>query len=150
DGDHPERLDGAMVNVNFFDILEVKPSIGRSFIDDDERPGAPRVAILSDGSWRRRFGGASDIPGRAGLLHGGAATIVGIMPPGVAYPERTEIWVSPHWRVPDDPLLGPTQDPSAERTHGYIFVVGRLKPGVSMAAAQADMDAVALALGRDY
>ena len=72
------------------------------------------------------------------------------MPPEVAYPERAEVWVPPHWRVPDDPLLGPAQDPSTERTHSYFFVVGRLKPGVSMAAAQADMDAVALGLERDF
>jgi putative ABC transport system permease protein len=150
DGDHPERLDGAMVNANFFEVLEVKPAIGRSFIDADEGPGAARVAILSDGSWRRRFGGTSDVLGRTVHLNGEAATIVGIMPPAVAYPERTEIWVPPHFRVPDDPLLGPNGDPSTERTHGYMFVIGRLKRGISMAAAQSNMDAVALGLERDY
>ena len=52
----PERLDGAMVNANFFDVLEVKPAIGRGFVAADEQPGAPRVAVLTDGLWRRRFG----------------------------------------------------------------------------------------------
>jgi len=150
DGDHPERLDGAMVNVNFFDVLEVAPAIGRSFGEADERPGAPRVAVLSDGSWRMRFAGRSDVIGRTVHFNGEATTIIGVMPPEVAYPERAEVWVPPHWRVPDDPLLGPAQDPSTERTHSYFFVVGRLKPGVSMAAAQADMDAVALGLERDF
>jgi len=150
DGDHPERLDGTMVNVNFFDVLEVAPAIGRSFGEADERPGAPRVAILSDGAWRTRFGGRSDVIGRTVHFNGEATTIIGVMPPEVAYPERAEVWVPPHWRVPDDPLLGPAQDPSTERTHSYFFVVGRLKPGVSMAAAQADMDAVALGLERDF
>src|SRR5438105_3870440 len=150
DGEHPERLDGAMVNVNFFDVLEVAPAIGRSFAEAGERPGAPRAAILSDGSWRRRFAGRSDVIGRTVHFNGEATTIIGVMPPEVAYPERAEVWVPPHWRVPDDPLLGPAQDPSTERTHSYFFVVGRLKPGVSMAAAQADMDAVALGLERDF
>src|SRR5438094_9236381 len=150
DGDHPERLDGAMVNVNFFDVLEVAPAIGRSFGEADERPGAPLVAVLSHGSWRMRFAGRSDVIGRTVHFNGEATTIIGVMPPEVAYPERAEVWVPPHWRVPDDPLLGPAQDPSTERTHSYFFVVGRLKPGVSMAAAQADMDAVALGLERDF
>jgi putative ABC transport system permease protein len=150
DGDYPERLDGTMVNVNFFDVFEMKPAIGRSFTDADERPGAARVAILSDGSWRRRFGARADAVGRTVHLNGEPTTIVGVMPPGIAYPEKTEIWVPPHFHVPDDPLLGATQDPSTERTHGYMFVIGRLKRGVSMAAAQSDMDAVALGLERDY
>lgn len=148
--DLPERVDGAMVNVNFFDILGVKPAIGRAFAGADEQPGAPRVAILGDGLWRRRFGGRADAIGATARINDETTTIVGVMPPGIDYPDKAEAWVTPHWRVPDDPLLGPTADPSAERTHGYIFVVGRLKPGVTMERAQADMDAVALGLERDF
>ena len=146
----PERLDGAMVNANFFDVLEVKPAIGRGFVAADEQPGAPRVAVLTDGLWRRRFGARADVIGQDARLNNETTTIVGVMPPGIEYPDKAELWVSPHWRVPDDPLLGPTQDPSAERTHGYFLVVGRLKPGVTMQGAQADMDGVALGLERDY
>jgi putative ABC transport system permease protein len=148
--DRPERLDGAMVNANFFDVLEVKPAIGRGFSNDDERPGAARVAILSDGLWRRRFAGRSTIVGETIRVNDETTTIAGVMPPAIDYPDKAELWVLPHWRVPDDPLLGPTKDPSSQRTHGYIFVIARLKPGVSMAAAQADMDAVAVGLERDY
>ena len=148
--DRPERLDGAMVNTNFFDALEVKPAIGRGFLEADERPGAPRVGILSDGLWRRRFAARTTVVGETIRVNDETTTIVGVMPPGIDYPDKAEMWVAPHWRVPDDPLLGPTKDPSAQRTHGYIFVVARLKPGVSMTAAQADMDAVALRLEHDY
>ena len=72
------------------------------------------------------------------------------MPAAIDFPDKAQAWVAPHFSVPDDPQLGPSRDPSTERTHGYMFVVGRLKPGVSVAAAQADMDAVASALERDY
>jgi len=149
-GDHPERLDGAVVNANFFDVLEVKPSIGRGFVGTDEGPGAPRVAILSDGLWRRRFGARTAVIGETVRVNDEPATIVGVMPPGIDYPDKAELWIPPHWRVPDDPLLGPGKDPSAQRSHGYFLVVARLKPGVSIEAAQADMDAVALGLEREY
>lgn len=72
------------------------------------------------------------------------------MPPGIDYPEKAQAWVTPHWRVPDDPLVPVTEDPSAQRDHGYFQVIARLKPGVSFERAQADMDAVPLALERDY
>jgi len=149
-GDHPERVDGAVVNANFFDVLEVKPSIGRGFVGTDEGPGAPRVAILSDGLWRRRFGARTAVIGETVRVNDEPATIVGVMPPGIDYPDKAELWIPPHWRVPDDPLLGPGKDPSAQRSHGYFLVVARLKPGVSIEAAQADMDAVALGLEREY
>ena len=148
--DHPERVEGAMVNANFFDLLEVRPAVGRAFVAADEQPGAPRVAILSDGLWRRLFGGRPDVIGQTARLDDEPTTIVGVMPPGIDYPGKTALWITPHWRVPDDPLLGPAQDPSTERRHGYIRVVGRLKPGVSMEQAQADMDGVALALEHDF
>src|SRR5262245_65409984 len=77
-------------------------------------------------------------------------TIVGVAPPRIAYPDKAQLWIPPHWSVPDDPLLPPSQDPSADRSHGYFFVLGRLKPGVAFAAAAADMDAVAAGIERDY
>jgi putative ABC transport system permease protein len=149
-GDHPERLDGAMVNANFFNVLEVQPSIGRGFAPDDEGPGAARVAILSDGLWRRRFAGRASAVGETVRVNDEPTTIIGVMPPAVEYPDKAELWITPHWRVPDDTLLGPAKDPSAQRTHGYMFVVARLKAGVRIQAAQADMDAVGLGLEREY
>jgi predicted permease len=149
-GDRPERLTGAMVNANFFDILEVRAALGRTFRSSDETPGADRVAVISDALWRERFGGARDIVGRTVRFDAERYTIVGVMPPGIDYPGRAQVWVSPHWAVPDDPLLPPSQDPSADRSHGYFFALGRLKPAVTYAAAVADMDAVAVALAREY
>jgi putative ABC transport system permease protein len=149
-GDHPERLAGAMVSANYFDVLDVKPTLGRAFRQSDEGPGAPRVVVLADGLWRQRFGGRTDAIGRSILINEEPYTIVGVMPPGIDYPEKTQAWVPPHWRVPDDPGIPVTADPSAQRGHGYFQVLARLKPDVSFVRAQADMDAVALAMEHDY
>jgi predicted permease len=148
-GDRPESLSGAIVNANFFDVLDVKPVIGRGLTPGDEGQGAPRVAVLSDGIWRQRFGARGDIVGQTVRLNDEAHTIVGVMPAGIDYPGRSRIWVTPHWRVPDDPLL-PDVDPAPVRTRSYFSVLGRVQRGTTLAAAQADMDRVAASLARDF
>jgi predicted permease len=147
--DHPERIAGAIVNVNFFDVLEVQPALGRGFRAEDGERGAPRVALISDALWRDRFGARPDVLGTIARLNDEPHTIIGVMRRGVEYPDKSQVWIPPHWAVPDDPLA-PNDDPSADRNHGYFSVVARLKPGISFEAAQADMDAVALALEREY
>ena len=148
-GDAPERVPGAIVNTNFFQVLEVSAALGRTFQSADEQPGAPRVAVVSDRLWRSRLGANPAVVGQAIRVNGEAHTIVGVMPPGVDYPSKALIWIQPHWRVPDNPLA-PLTDPSGVRSHGYFSVVGRLKPHVTIAAAAVDMDAVAFSLERDY
>jgi putative ABC transport system permease protein len=148
--DRPDRIDGAMVTANFFDVLAVRPVLGRAFTPDDERPGAPRVAVVGDGFWRERLGGREDAIGRTLRINDEPTTIVGVMPAGVEYPDKASLWITPHWRVPDDPQLFPAADPSSERGHGYFLVVGRLRPGVTVDAARSDMDRVAASLEHDY
>src|SRR5262249_6512180 len=149
-GDTPERIAGAMVNANFFQVLEIQPAFGRTFQPGDEEHGGARVAILGDRLWRDRFGARPDILGSTIRINEELHTIVGVMAPGIDYPAKAQVWYPPHWRVPDDPLLSPAVDPTAQRGHGYFSVIGRLKPGVTFDAAVADMDAVALGLERDY
>jgi putative ABC transport system permease protein len=148
-GDRPERVGGAIVNANFFEVLGVAPALGRTFQPADEQPGAPRAAILSDALWRQHFGGRPQVIGQSVRLNDEPHTIVGVMPPGIDYPDKAGVWVPPHWRVPDDSLAA-GQDPSSQRSHGYIHVVGRLKPGVTERQARSDLDAVAASLERDY
>lgn len=147
--DHAERVGGASVSANYFDVIGVKPALGRGFVAADEQHGAPRVVILHDGFWRSRFAGRADAIGQTMRLDDETYTIVGVMAPGIEYPGG-QLWVTPHWRVPDDPQLAPGKDPSPERGHSYFSVVGRLKAGWSRASAAADMDAVARALEREY
>ncbi|MBW8867966.1 MAG: ABC transporter permease, partial [Acidobacteria bacterium] len=147
-GDRPERLGGAIVNANFFDVLGVKPALGRVFGPADEQRGS-RVVVLGDGLWRERFGADPSIVGRSIRLNSETYTIVGVMPPRVDYPDQARLWTPPHWRMPDDPLQ-PAEDPSPQRGHAYIFVVGRVKPGVTRGAADADLGAVAAQLAREF
>ena len=147
--EHPERVAGAIVNASFFDVLDIRAAVGRGFVAADGEPGAPRVAVLSDGFWRRRFGGRADAIGRTVRFNDELHTIVGVMPAGVDYPDKAGIWVTPHWRVPDDPLA-PSVDPSPQRSHGYFSVLARLQPGATIEGAQSDMDAVASTLEHDY
>ena len=147
-GDHPERRRAAMVNANFFDVLQIAPALGRTFTGEDEVHSAARVA--SDALWRERFGGRPDAIGQRVRFDDEPYTIVGVMPPGINYPGKAQIWIPPHWPVPDDPLLSASQDPSAQRNHGYFFVVARIKRDLTVKGAAADMDAVAASLERDY
>jgi putative ABC transport system permease protein len=147
--DRPESVAGAIVSTSFFDILGVKPAIGRPLAAADGAPGAPRVALIGDALWRQRFGGRPEIVGRTVRLNDEPHVIAGVMPPGIEYPDKARVWVPPHWRVPDDPLA-PGQDPSGQRTHAYFSVIARLRPGSTIASAQARMEAVAASLERDY
>ncbi len=148
-GDAPERVSGAMVNANFFQVLEVSAALGRTFQPSDEQSGATRVAVLSHRLWRDRFGANPGVLGASIRVNSEAHVIVGVMPPDIDYPSKALLWIPPHWRVPDDPLT-PLVDPTGQRSHGYFSVIGRLKPHVTFDAAVADMDAVALGLERDY
>jgi putative ABC transport system permease protein len=147
--DRPEMVEGAIVNVNFFDVLELKPAIGRGFSAADEQPGAARVAVIGDGLWRQRFGARPDAIGQSVRFNDEPYAIVGVMPPGIDYPDKARVWVAPHWRVPDDPLA-PGVDPARERDHGYFSVVARLQADRTISGAQSDMDSVAATLERDF
>jgi putative ABC transport system permease protein len=149
-GDRPERLSAAMVNANFFDVLQVRPALGRSFTPADEMHGADRVAVISDALWRERFGARGDIVGQRARFNDEPYTVVGVAPPQVDYPGRAQVWIPPHWSVPDDQQLPPGQDPSTDRSHGYFSVLGRLRNGITFEAARTDMNRVAGSLERDY
>jgi predicted permease len=133
------RVRGARVTANFFDVLRVRPALGRGFALGEDRPGAPRVVVLSHRLWQERFRGNPNAIGRQIVVNDVPRTIVGIMPRSFAYPtSRVELWL---------PL---TLDPA--RTHPATFNligIGRLKRGVSTQAARADLARV-LPQIRDY
>jgi putative ABC transport system permease protein len=139
-GDPPQNVEGARVSRDFFPMLGVKPALGRAFLPEDEVKGRDAVAILAHGLWRRAFGGDRSLVGRAILVNGLPRTVVGILPEGFRSPVRpqAELWV-PMWFQP----------PPEDWGSSYISAVGRLAPGVSLRAAQAEMDRVAAALAAD-
>ena len=139
-GGEPERLQGAMVTANFFDVMQTPPLVGRAFTAHHETPGQDGVVLLSHGLWQRRFGGARDVIGRTMVLSGRSYEIVGVTPSTLQYPEEVELWVP----------LAPSEDLRAARGSFWLPVIGRLKSGVSVEQAQAEMTRIAQALEEEY
>ncbi len=136
----PEQVEGSPVTANLFPLLGVSPILGRNFSTEEDRPGGPRVVLISYGLWQRRFGGERTIVGREVWLNGQKYQILGVMPRGITFPERSEIWV---------PLaLGPLE--LAARGNHYLRVFARLKPGVTLAQAKTEMAGLAAQLAREY
>jgi len=131
--DQPERLDGAFLTSNVFDMLGVQPVLGRTLVSGDDAPGAPGVLVLSYGVWQHRYGGDPSVIGRGLRVNGQPASVVGVMPPGFRFPLNEEAWTAA------------TLDPAARpRGRGQSFeVIGRLKPGVTLGVARQQMAAIA-------
>jgi putative ABC transport system permease protein len=135
----PERLQGALVSWNLFQILGAAPAIGSSFTPEQDKPGAHDVVIISDAMWRNRFGADRGVIGSAINLNGAPVTIIGVMPARFYFPSRT----AEFWR----PLA---IAPNAGRGGHFLGVVARLKPGVTVQQADADMKTIAEGLARQY
>ena len=134
-GDLPEKLNGIACTANLLPTLGVEPALGRSFTADEDKPGANRVVLLSWGLWQRRFGGNAAILNQTILLDKSPYTVIGTMPKWFAFPDATaQVWTPIYRYFPKErmSLLG---------EHDYSSV-GRLKPGVSLAQAQADLSAI--------
>jgi predicted permease len=133
-GGEAVRLQGARVTASLFRVLGVQPALGRPFREEDEQQGQDLQVILSDGLWVRYFGRDPAVVGRTIVLNSQPHRVVGVMPPEFHYPSRDfELWV---------PLAIPAEEIQARVPANYV-VVGRLRPGVGVAAAQAEMDAIA-------
>ena len=138
-GDDTERVRAAGVSPEFFPLLRTKPLSGRTFQTSDAQPDSEPATVLSYGLWQRRYGGAADVVGSKITLSGVTGTIVGIMPAGFNYPGDTELWTVYPLVVKGEP-----------RDNRYLKVIGRLKPGVPIAQAQAEMDTISQRLGQNY
>lgn len=137
----PERLTGAAVTGDYFQALGVQPALGRTFQLENEATGSDQVAVLSYGVWQKRFGGDPGIVNRSITLDGKTFVVLGVMPRDFSFPQSTEIWVP----IPFDSKPGLKQ-----RKAHFLRPIGRLKPGVTMAQAQADTDAIARRLEQAY
>jgi predicted permease len=129
----PQRVNACLCSQSVFPTLKLNPLLGRNFRPDEDRLGAPRVAVISYSLWQRRFGGSPAVIHQQIRLNGENAEIIGVMPRGFAFPYRTvDVWV---------PLLANITSESAQShdTH-FLFVVGRLRSGVSVTQARAEID----------
>src|SRR5688572_10082453 len=135
----PARLTVASATVGFLRALGVRPTVGRLFIDGEDRTGNdPRIALLSHAFWNSRFGADSNVVGKTVLLDNESFQVVGVLPPGRPWLNSAEVFT---------PFVRPAQ---MDRDSWELPVIGRLKPGVSLAAAQADMDRIAAQLSSTY
>ncbi len=129
-GNEAEFASGLRVSVNFFEALGVLPALGRPFAPDEDAPGGPKVAVISDALWRRRFGGDAGVIGRKVTLNDAPLTVIGVMP------RDFRMEGAPDLLVPMQARPTANYDPNAT-------VVGRLKAGVSLAEAKSEMKLVA-------
>jgi putative ABC transport system permease protein len=130
----PERLAAGLVSADLFTTLGVAPALGRAFTPEEDTAGGAPAVILSDGLWRRRFGGDPQVIGRALTLGGESRTIVGVMPHGFRFQEESDLWL---------PLaLNARHELSRQERMINVRVLARLKPGVTPEAAVADLSAI--------
>ena len=131
--DEPERIPGAQTTANFFDVVGLRPTLGRLFEERHETPGNDRVVVLSYGLWQRKFGGTPDVLGKTLTLNGNPHEIIGVMPVDMQLPQTAQLWRP----------LAPAEDLRNAAGAFWLPVIGRLKPGVPLEQAQTEMNGIA-------
>jgi len=146
----PERVRGLRVSVTMFSMLGVRPVLGRDFQLDEDKPGTPSAVIISNGFWQRRFGANPKVVGQSIRLGSDSATIIGVMPDDFDFPPpitfrgearavKVELWTQLRYELEGD-----------QRGGHNLFVIGRLKQGISKESAEADLQTVTHRLASDY
>jgi hypothetical protein len=136
--DGAERVDTAVVSANFFDVLGVRPRLGRTFVAADEAHGADAVLVLSDKYWRTRHGADPNIVGKVFQMNNRPHTVIGVLPPIPQYPVESDVYM-PTSQCP----TRSSPEFIANRQARMMTAFGRLKPGVPLAQAQADLSLIA-------
>jgi predicted permease len=139
--DHGEQVHTVLASSNLFSLLGVTPFLGRTFVEQDDTPNANHVVVLSAEAWRRYFGGNRSVLGGNIDLNGVGYTVIGILPPGGAYPATGEFWM---------PLSLMDKGMQTRRVGHTLDVLGRLKPGIEVAQARVDMQTIAARLAQVY
>jgi predicted permease len=147
-GDHPERVEALITNANYFTMLGVHAELGRTYVPADALPGFSEPVVISDAYWRRAFGADPKVLGTKIRLDGDLYTVAGVMPPGFRHPGRTlgadvDLWVTGGFAAVPFPM-------PVSRAIRYFPVMGRLKPGLSVAQAQTQLDNFVAQLTRQF
>ncbi|HKQ61003.1 MAG TPA: ABC transporter permease [Candidatus Polarisedimenticolaceae bacterium] len=141
-GAEPEQLDAAAVSPDFLRVLRVTPELGRGFLPTEETGGESHVVLLGHDLWQRRFGGALGVVGTAISLSGVSHTIVGVMPAGFEFPDaQARLWV---------PLAMAPEFSHTSRGPRSLNAIARLKPGVALGEAQAELAGIAKSLEQEF
>ena len=137
----PERLNASGVTGNYFQTLGVTPALGRGFSLENEKTGQDQVAVLSHAFWSKRFGGDASVLNKTIVLDGRSVEIIGVMPKLFSFPQNADLWV---------PMNFDSSPEMKQRKAHFLRPIGRLKPGVTLAQAQADTDVIAREMERLY
>ena len=142
-GREPERIAVAYVTANFFDVIGLRPQLGRTFTEDEDRPGAPSLAVISDRIWDRAFHRDPQIVGRPMNFHGQPVTVIGVMPREMDSPHGVDAWFS---------VMRRSANPGWQNraNHPMFFGWGRLKQGVTVERARGEIQAIAGRLEKVY
>jgi putative ABC transport system permease protein len=135
-----ERFDGSWITANTFDMLGVRPILGRNFQAGEDTPQGEKVAILAYSTWKERYSGDKNILGKRIRVNGVPFSVVGVMPDGFAFPNNDKIWLP----LQTDPLASKRGDGQ------YLLVVGKVKSGVSIDQANVDVATIAKRLAAEY
>jgi putative ABC transport system permease protein len=138
--EQPESMQAATVAASFFSILRVQPLLGRGFTPDDDRPGQGHVVVLGNALWRQRYGADPGVVGRNIVLDGETYQVIGVMPPAFQFPSWAQLWTPMAW----------TDEKRAVRGNHNYLVIGRLRPGVDIRAAQAELSGISTRLEQLY
>jgi putative ABC transport system permease protein len=138
-----ERIVTGQVSADLFSALRVNAALGRVFTNEEDKPGGDPVVLLSYAFWQRRFGGQASILNQHLTLNGKSYTVIGVMPQGYQFPRLVEMWV-PVGQLSDQAMW------QSRGNHPGLYGVARLKPGVTLAAARAEMDMIGANLEKQY
>jgi putative ABC transport system permease protein len=139
---NPIRLQGAYITHDFFRALGVAPVLGRDFLPEEDRPGVDKAVILSDALWRSDFGRDPNVLGKTVRVNGRAGVIVGVMPPKFQFPTNEQLWIPVNTEFP--------VKPRNDRGINFIAIIARLKAGVSLEQAQAELTTIAQQFAEAY
>jgi predicted permease len=137
----PVRLDGAEVSAPFFELLRVPPFLGRGFRAEENEPSRSKVVVLGHGLWRERFGGDPAVVGKDVTIDGEPRTVMGVAPAGFSFPDESQLWL---------PLAYDEVFRVKSRGAWYLNVIGRLRPGVALPVARAELETIATRLEREH
>lgn len=136
----PEKIEANSVTANFFSLLQVQPALGRGFSPDEDKPQGSKVAVVSYELWQRVLGGQPSVVGKNVLLNGEKFTVIGVMPAGFQFLDsEVNIWVPAAF----------SQEELSNRGGHYLTVFARMKPGISLSEAQADIRAITQRIAHD-
>src|SRR5882724_2453007 len=139
----PERIGGARVSFNYLSILKMKPIIGRDFAEADDTAGSAPVVLIGETVWRTRFGSSPKVLGEQIIVDGVSREIIGVLPEAIKFPRLSQIWAPLAELRKEEGVLN-------RGNHPGFSVLGRLRPGVPLTKANADLDTIAVALEKEY